>query len=197
MAEEPTNITTSRIISSINNYLTDQSIDQTLLHTPIVLNITFLPCPPGFILESPRRCDCHPHFENVHCKLINGNGYISWNTTTWISAIHATNAKERSKIITNSRCPFSYCKSTKRDIDLQHNSDAQCNFNRAGKLCGKCKDNYSLAIGSSHCIQCPNNNNLALLIFFAAVGPLLVFVISALNLTVTQGTVNGLIFMQT
>ena len=57
-----------------------------------------------------------------------------------------------------------------------------------------CKENYSLAIGSSHCIQCPNNNNLALFIFFAAAGFLLVFFISLLNLTVTQGMINGLIF---
>ena len=195
MAEEPTNITTSRIESSINDYLTNGSIDQTLLHTPIVLNITFLPCPLGFILlENPWRCDCHPHFERMRCTLKSGKGYISWNTTRWISAIHETNTTEGSKIITNRRCPFSYCKSTKKNIDLQHNPDAQCDFNRAGKLCGKCKDKYSLAIGSSHCIQCPNNNNLALLIFFAAVGPLLVFMISVFNLTVTKGTVNGLIF---
>ena len=61
-------------------------------------------------------------------------------------------------------------------------------------MCGGCKENYSLAIGSSHCIHCPNNNNLALLTFFAAAGILLVFIISALNLTVTQGLINGLIF---
>ena len=194
MTEEAANITTSKIESSINNYFTNGSIDQTLLYTPVVLNISFLPCPPGFVLlKNPLRCDCHPHFERMRCALKNREGYISWNSTRWINAINTTNAIE-GKIITNSRCPFSYCKSTKRDIDLQHHPDAQCDFNRAGKLCGKCRDNYSLAIGSSHCIPCPNNNNLALLIFFAAVGPLLVFVISTLNLTVTQGTVNGLIF---
>ena len=36
-------------------------------------------------------------------------------------------------------------------------------------------------------IHCPNNNNLALLTFFAAAGILLVFFISALNLIATQG----------
>ena len=77
---------------------------------------------------------------------------------------------------------------------MQVDSDSQCAFNRAGRLCGGCKDNYSLAIGSSHCMLCPNNNNLALLIFFAAAGFLLVFFISAFNLTVTQGMINGLIF---
>ena len=71
---------------------------------------------------------------------------------------------------------------------------AQCNFNKAGRLCGGCKDNYSLAIGSSHCIHCPDNNNLALLIFFAAAGFLLVIFVGTLNLTVTVGMFNGVIF---
>ena len=71
---------------------------------------------------------------------------------------------------------------------------AQCDFNKAGRMCGGCKDNYSLAIGSSHCIHCPDNNNLALLIFFAAAGLLLVIFVGALNLTVTVGMFNGVIF---
>jgi predicted outer membrane repeat protein len=186
--------TTSRqtVVSAIEKYKTDRVIHQTLFNTPVVLNITFLPCPPGFfLLENPLRCDCHPDFENIHCTLKNGNGYISWNSTRWIDTI---NSSKGTGIITTKRCPFGYCKRIKINIDIQYNPDTQCKFNRAGKLCGRCKDNYSLAIGSSHCIQCPNNNNLALLLFFAAIGPLLVIVISTLNLTVTQGTVNWLIF---
>ena len=179
-----------RVKGAIENYdITNGDIKQVLLYTPIVLNITFLPCPPGFVLlQNPPQCDCHPKFENFRCILRNGKGFISWNSTHWI------NTNEKNEIITNKRCPFSYCNNTKTDIDLQSNPDAQCDFNRTGRLCGKCRDNYSLAIGSSHCISCPNNNNLALLIFFAAVGPLLVLIISVFNLTVTQGTVNGLIF---
>jgi predicted outer membrane repeat protein len=180
------------INEAIENYdITNGDIKQVLLYTPIVLNITFLPCPPGFfLLDNPPRCDCHPCLGSIYCTLQNGKSYISWNSTRWISAKEDSD----SEVVTNKRCPFSYCKSEKKNINLQRNPDAQCDFNRAGKLCGKCRDNYSLAIGSSRCIVCPNNNNLALIIFFAAVGPLLVLIISVFNLTVTQGTVNGLIF---
>ena len=87
-------------------------------------------------------------------------------------------------------CPFSYCKPCEKDINL-HSPDDQCAFNRAGVLCGGCAKNYSLAIGFSNC---PNNNNLALLIFFVVAGILLVLIVVALNLTVTQGIINGLIF---
>ena len=55
-------------------------------------------------------------------------------------------------------------------------------------------ENYSLAIGSSHCIHCSNDYNLALVIFFAAAGFLIVLFVSAFNLTVTDGKMNGLIF---
>ena len=79
-------------------------------------------------------------------------------------------------------------------IDLGIHPDAQCAFNHAGVLCGGCKENYSLAIGSSQCIECSNNDHLSLLIFFVAAGFLLVIFILALNLTVTQGLINGLIF---
>ena len=55
-------------------------------------------------------------------------------------------------------------------------------------------ENFSLAIRSSRCIECPNSHNVALLLAFAAAGVFLVFFILALNLTVTQGLINGLIF---
>ena len=42
--------------------------------------------------------------------------------------------------------------------------------------------------------KCPNNNGLALVIFFAAAGFLLVFFINVLNIILSQGLLNGLIF---
>jgi hypothetical protein len=98
-----------------------------------------------------------------------------------------------SKIRLSKHCPFDYCKDTKNVINKQLIDD-QCDLERTGRLCGTCKENYSLAIGSSHCIHCSNNYNLALVVFFAAAGFLIVLFISALNLTVTEGKINGLIF---
>ena len=61
-------------------------------------------------------------------------------------------------------------------------------------LCGACIEGFSLAIGSSRCIECPNSHNVALQLAFAAACVLLVFFILALNLTATQGIINGVIF---
>ena len=45
-------------------------------------------------------------------------------------------------------------------------------------------ENFSLAIGSSRCIECPNGHNVALLLAFAAAGVFLVFFILVVDLTV-------------
>ena len=72
----------------------------------------------------------------------------------------------------------------------------QCARKGTGKLCGKCNlnENHSLAIGSSQCTKCDSHKGLALLIVFAAAGLVLVFFVNAVNLTVTQGMINGLLY---
>ena len=154
---------------------------------PIFINITILPCPAGFTLNE--HCDCYLHHKVFDvCTIVNGTGLFSWSNYTWVSI-------DNDGILYDTHCPFDYCNIVPGQlINLLNDSDTQCAFNRAGRLCGGCRENYSLAIGSSHCIQCPNNNNLALIIFFAAAGFILVFFITALNLTVSQGMVNGLVF---
>ena len=181
---------TTVYIGTLKSYF-EGCIDEPCYHTtPIYLNITLLPCPPGFTLSGePPICNCYPVLidTNVQCDIIHGTGVFSWNGTLWVNI-------DRDSIVYSQYCPFNYCEGESQQVDLQDNSDIQCAFNRAGRLCGGCKANYSLAIGSSHCIHCHNNDNLALLIFFAAAGFLLVFFIGAFNLTVTQGMINGLIF---
>ena len=169
-------------------------IDCESRYTPLFVNIDFLPCPPGFTLSgNPTVCQCHPVLiaNGVDCIFIQSNGYHRWNSThIWIQAVDNNESKS---ILFSKHCPFSYCNPGGKDIDVS-NPDSQCVLNRAGILCGGCKKHFSLAIGSSRCIHCQNNNNLALLIFFVAAGIFLVLIIAALNLTVTQGMINGLVF---
>ena len=70
---------------------------------------------------------------------------------------------------------------------------SQCNYNHRGILCGACQPGLSLALGSERCLTC-SNKYLALLIPFTLAGPILVGLIKLLDLKVTQGTMNGLIF---
>ena len=157
----------------------------------VYLNISLLPCPPGFtLLGEPPLCDCYPEIADngVECSIVNGKDIFQWKGNLWMGL--------RGEGVTYSRqCPFDYCtRNSVKKISLQNESDTQCAFNRAGQLCGGCREGFSLAIGSSHCIYCPNNYNLTLLIFFAVTGFLLVFLIFAFNLTVAQGMINGFVF---
>ena len=157
---------------------------------PIVLNVSLLPCPPGLTLQQePPRCNCSSILtaNDVQCSSNAEGSSLRWDGLLWIG--HSGESD-----IMISRCPIDNCKIGEKIINLQSDPDAQCAYNHAGVLCGSCQKGYSLAIGSSSCIRCPNNNNLALLIFFAAAGFMLVVAISVFNLTVTQGTINGLMF---
>ena len=52
---------------------------------------------------------------------------------------------------------------------------------------------YSLVLGTSQCKQC-NNSHLALLVSFAVMGVVLVFLLLLCKLTVATGTLSGLVF---
>ena len=156
--------------------------------SPLYIHLNTLPCPPGFSLQDdPPGCDCNPVLSDngIECSVEKGKSKFSWSTDLWMNV--TTNYTVYSE-----NCPFSYCKESK--TIKKYNFDDQCAYNHAGRLCGSCRVNYNLAIGSSRCIYCPDNSGLALLIFFAAAGFLLVLFIGILNLTVADGMINGFIF---
>ena len=162
-----------------------------LLTYPVYINITLLPCPLGFMLHnSQHRCVCHSQLEehNIACNIsdqtVHRSGYM------WLNASFAENTTNR--VILHSYCPFDYCKPGEISIKLE-DPDSQCAFSRAGILCGGCRKGLSLALGSSQCLSC-SNIYLTLLIPFAMAGFVLVFFLTFLNVTVSQGTINGLIF---
>ena len=176
-------------------------IPSPLFTTPVFLNITLLDgCPPGYILTLQDQlygCHCCPVLQNnqFDCFITNNSAYIKWNSAMWVNATFTkSNNSESDGILLAHYCPLNYCKLGEKWINLGTNPNAQCDFNRAGVLCGGCRDGYSPAIGSSCCIRCSNNGHILLILFFMIAGVLLVIFLLALNLTVTQGLINGLIF---
>ena len=71
--------------------------------------------------------------------------------------------------------------------------DEQCALSRSGVLCGSCQQNLSHVLGTSNCKKCSSHFLLLILVFIAA-GIVLVAFLMLLNLTVSVGTINGLIF---
>ena len=155
----------------------------------------FRGCPPGLtLIHNHTLCSCYPIFsdDDFKCSVQNKTGLLQWNSTVWVNATF--NEGHSTGIIYNRFCPLLYCKSGNKAVKIGDNPSKQCASNHTGILCGACMDSFSLAIGSSRCIECPNSHSVALLLAFAVAGVCLVFFILALNLTVTQGLINGVIF---
>ena len=173
---------------------------ETCIHyAPVTYNFNMnLTCPPGFYLfDFNRSCDCIHHKFFKHCYIRNRVGYFTWERRSWVDVTN-------DEVIYAEYCPFNYCNKSQDvtdqliTINLPNDADSQCAYERAGRLCGQCKQDenisFSLAIGSSRCVECSDYKGLSLFVFFAVAGFLLVFFINALNLTVTQGMINGLLF---
>ena len=90
-------------------------------------------------------------------------------------------------------CPFDYCQLNTELTFSLNDPDAQCRYNRSGLLCGGCSANLSTVLGSNNCLPC-TDDYLMLIIPFALAGVALVVLLIGLNLTVSVGTINGLVF---
>ena len=162
-----------------------------LLGFKIFINITLLPCPLGFMLsDQPAKCVCHTTLQlhNVSCNI--DNQTVHREGTVWVNASFAGN--KSNGVIVHHHCPYGYCNTAELYIRLD-SPDTQCNFNHSGILCGGCRQGLSLTLGTSQCLRC-SNKYIALLIPFAIAGIVLVAFIKLFNLTVSEGTLNGLIF---
>ena len=155
---------------------------------PVYINISFRPCPPGFSLSKhkPFKCDCNKlmqQFPGVKCHIQDQT--ISRSGLVWISI-------DGNETVVASNCPYNYCNREEINVTLE-DPDSQCNFNHSGTLCGGCQPGLYLALGTNHCLDCPNTH-LALILPFALAGVVLVCFIKVIDLTISQGTLNGLIF---
>ena len=86
-----------------------------------------------------------------------------------------------------------FCLSNVTNVDLSV-PDSVCANSRSGVLCGGCQENLSNVLGALHCWKCDNNYGLFSLPFFALAGIVLVVFLIALRITVSSGTIGGLIF---
>ena len=123
---------------------------RTLLNPPAVINVTLPPCPFGFELTgtSPT-CDCAAPLRQVagiSCDI--DTTLIHHPPSMWIGRYTTDDV-----IVVHRNCPFDYCKPGKTSVNLS-NPDEQCASNRAGILCGACQPGFSLALGTSRCLQC-------------------------------------------
>ena len=150
--------------------------------------VQLLPCPVGFTLQNGR-CDCDPFLPPDIDTCYIDLSAIRRPANTWITAHTLTNNTTNYLI---SDCPMDYCLPYSTNVNLVH-PDLQCQFNRTGVLCSQCQHPLSMVFASSRCMKCTNVHILITIIVIVA-GIVLVVLLYVLNLTVTNGTINGIIF---
>ena len=149
--------------------------------------VSLLSCPVGFTLQNGV-CKCDPLLPSQVTKCFIDYSAVQRPTDTWITA--HTQANDTKYSISD--CPMDYCLPYSSNINLLH-PDLQCRFNRTGILCSQCQHHLSMVFGSSRCMECTNIHILITIIVLVA-GIVLVVLLYLLNLTVTNGTINGIIF---
>ena len=167
------------------------------------LGVTFLlkDCPLGFYFHHvEKRCSCQSALlqEGIQC---NFNAFeILRPSPKWINATFertgtSNNISTGPGVIVHRHCPFDYCKLTTKELPLRlDNPDVQCAFNRSGILCGACQSHFSHMLGTSQCKKCSSVWIALIVPMMAMAGIILVAFLIALNLTVSVGSISGLIF---
>uniref|UniRef100_A0A1X7V7B4 Transmembrane protein n=1 Tax=Amphimedon queenslandica TaxID=400682 RepID=A0A1X7V7B4_AMPQE len=168
-------------------------------------------CPPGFNLDTlSGACVCSwlllevvriYHGQRPLCQIENSTFSRSNILNLWIGT-NATGKEFRISYCNPSYCnlgsqfdamfinksgPYLTSSTTSVTISLCHSS-------RKGDLCGECNTNYSVVFGSTKCKLCSNKWWPFTSVLYILAGPLLVFLLYTFKLTLTTGTLNGVIF---
>ena len=176
----------------------------------IPANVLLRKCPLGFQLDTKTgTCQCSNIFnfyktlekQKISCN-ISSNTFGKPNILNlWLS----TDQMGRKLFV--GFCNPSYCNIGSQFDILHFNTTGPylsssetlktiplCFGSRKGILCGECITNYSVVFGSSECKMCSSKWWPLTSIIYILGGPLLVFLLYNLKLTLTTGTLNGIIF---
>ena len=157
----------------------------------LTVTATFLQCPRCFQLAPGKdRCECDRRLGlDVQCHIDDNVTTVKKQGRSWFQY-------HDDMLQVCKHCPLGYCKSNVIFQPLADVNESQCDNNRSGIVCGACKDSFSVALGSSRCIDCSSYkyNILWLIPLFAVMGLILVLSMLLLELTISIGLINGLIF---
>ena len=158
----------------------------------VYISIILIPCPKGFIFDySTKVCVCNPQLQkhSIPCDI--DTQTLTRRHPFWINSIRINNTYK--VVLVHKHCPFNYCNTKTVHLSLE-NPDEQCAFHRSGILCGGCQHDLSHMLGSSNCKHCSSYWSILIITVFIVAGIALVIFLLLLNLTVSVGTINGVIF---
>ena len=152
--------------------------------------ITLTNCTEGFTyVEERHACECSDVFDNTTIECNDNDFTLVVPTELWVG-------QGPDGVLVVANCHFDFCLNGRRTIQPP-NYDQQCQtkYNRSGITCGQCVVGYSLMLGSNRCGKCENRFHfVALIVVFALLGIILVSALSFLQMTVSEGYLNGMLF---
>ena len=176
--------------TSSTTALVDVAVDGGQPGWGVSIEVDIVDCPLGFAIENTSgECHCEPYLDAnyVQCNVSLTPFKFARSGNGWFGHINNTQC-----VTGTTNCPFDYCNQSKLLFDIMA-PDRQCVANRAGILCGQCQSHLSIMLGSNHCGTC-SNWYLFLLPVFGLAGIVLIAVLMFLNMSVSVGTINGLLF---
>ena len=136
------------------------------------------------VLQSYDRTDCDKQSQSI----------IRKDNFKWINYI---NHSQSSGYVIYPNCPYDYCHTPEESIAINLNNpegyEAQCASHRSRTLCGSCKQNFSVSLGSSSCLLCPTywpGIRVTIITAFILSSICLVALLLVLNIMVATGTLN-------
>ena len=153
------------------------------------INVTVADCPLGFgISSSLNLCTCLPFLDarsDLVCNI--SDGTLKLLEQNWLGLVDGV-------VAFGETCFVGYCIDVPEVGTFTLNVTDLCANNRTGTLCGRCVDGLSSTLGSDVvCQQCSNLWLLTIPLFMIA-GVVLVVTLFLLRLTISMGTINGVIF---
>ena len=145
--------------------------------------------------------ECAVGFEyhNGHCQCESGlsdHSGIKCNQTSMeltVSNNHWAGPGPTESLIISS-CISDFCSTGERKVKPpDFNALCHTKYNRSGILCGGCVKGLSMTLGSHRCKKC-SDHSVSLIILFAIAGIVIMFGISFLRITVSDGYLNSILF---
>ena len=110
---------------------------------------------------------------------------------SWLSAVN--DDIQYLELCSPTLCQYSINDDISLNLSDTNDADVLCTGDHSGRGCGDCIDGYSRVFGSDTCKKC-ENIWLITIVMYAVLGIVLIVLLFLLKLTVTVGTINGLVF---
>ena len=177
------------------------------------------PCPLGFnINQFSGSCECSSlieilnddkfHSNDHRCSIANQK-FSSSNLDSWVGLVEVNETTSVFGVC--KACPIGNCNILLRHYGYFSNHSGifkttlynepfsthyvpLCTEHHEGLLCGKCENGYSVLLNSKKCKICDDKYMIINILALLAYGPLLIGILFVFTLTLSTGTLNGIIF---